>query len=157
LTHRRDEDLELAAVSLGAVATEAWHSVETEDATLSVEAGQEILANKSSLLRLLENLFRNAVEHGGSDTTVEVGMFGTEGDGPNGFFVADDGPGIPPEDRSRVFEDGFSTRHGGTGLGLSIARDIAGAHDWTIDLTDDAEGARFEFTGVQLAEGEGDE
>ncbi|NHN58677.1 MULTISPECIES: HAMP domain-containing sensor histidine kinase [Halorussus] len=84
---------------------------------------------------------QDAAEYGGG--TVVVGAFDA------GFFVADDGPGIPPEDRERVFEGGYSTRPDGTGFGLPIVRRIAEAHDWEIRVTESAEGgARFEFAGV---------
>ncbi|GAB7093575.1 hypothetical protein JCM30237_07270 [Halolamina litorea] len=67
----------------------------------------------------------------------------------DGFYVADDGEGIPEADRERVFEPGYSTGGGGTGLGLSIVAELAEAHGWTVDATESAEGgARFEFSGV---------
>ncbi|PSQ30058.1 hypothetical protein BRD09_05685 [Halobacteriales archaeon SW_10_68_16] len=63
--------------------------------------------------------------------------------------VEDDGLGIPPEDRDRVFESGYSTSPEGTGFGLSIVRRIAEAHDWNLTLVAGSDGgARFEFTGV---------
>ena len=74
----------------------------------------------------------------------------TVGDLPDGFYVADDGPGIPPDEREAVFEAGYSTRRGGTGLGLSIVSDVAAAHGWTVRVTEsEAGGARFEITGVE--------
>ena len=63
--------------------------------------------------------------------------------------VADDGPGVPPDDRDRVFErftrldDARSARDGGAGLGLAIARDIAERHGGTLTLDDGSPGARF--------------
>jgi hypothetical protein len=67
-----------------------------------------------------------------------------------GFYVEDDGVGIPPERRDRVFDDGYSTQSAGTGFGLSIVEEIADAHDWTVRVTESAGGgARFEFTGVE--------
>ncbi|WP_380675758.1 PAS domain-containing sensor histidine kinase [Salinigranum sp. GCM10025319] len=80
--------------------------------------------------------------------TITVG----EVDGSTGFYVADDGPGIPPEDRDRVFESGYSTQESGTGFGLAIVESIADAHGWTVRVTEgDDGGARFEFTGVERA------
>ncbi|SHG69724.1 Signal transduction histidine kinase [Halobaculum gomorrense] len=68
-----------------------------------------------------------------------------QGDGPAGFYVADDGPGISPEGRDAVFERGHTTAEDGTGFGLAIVSEIAGAHGWSVRATDAAGGgARFE-------------
>ena len=73
----------------------------------------------------------------------------------DGFFVEDDGPGIPEEKREKVLEGGYSSREEGTGLGLSIAQAIAETHGWTLSVTESDEGgARFEITGVDVAEEE---
>ena len=61
----------------------------------------------------------------------------------NGFAVADDGPGIDPADTEHVFERGFTTSRDGTGFGLNIVTRIATAHDWTIRVDEDHDGARF--------------
>ncbi|WP_435181550.1 sensor histidine kinase [Halorussus sp. AFM4] len=67
-----------------------------------------------------------------------------------GFYVADDGRGVPPAERERVFEPGYSTADGNTGLGLVIVRQIAEDHGWRVSLTEsESGGARFEFTGVR--------
>jgi signal transduction histidine kinase len=67
------------------------------------------------------------------------------------FYVTDDGTGIDPDERERVFEAGYSTGDGGTGFGLRIARDIVRAHGWDIECTaGEAGGARFEITGVDV-------
>jgi PAS domain S-box-containing protein len=124
-----------------AVATEAWTHVETVDATLDIEAGLgNIHADEGRLLQLFENLFGNAVEHAGPNVAVRVGPVG------GGFYVEDDGPGIPADKREEVFEFGYSTREGGSGLGLAIVEAVADAHGWTLTLTDaDPQGTRFEF------------
>ncbi|CCQ33655.1 integral membrane sensor signal transduction histidine kinase [Halorhabdus tiamatea SARL4B] len=132
---------ETQPVDLETVAREAWGTVETDAATLMVEDAPTIAADRDRLKRLLENLFRNAVEHAGPDVNVEIG--GTA----DGFFVADNGPGIPPQDREDVFKYGYTTAESGTGLGLSIVRTIAEAHGWEVYLESDA-GARFVFTDV---------
>ena len=133
------------AVELAELIDASWRNVETEGAQLVTETDVTIQADTTRLQQLFENLFRNAVEHGGEDVTLTVGGL------PNGFYIEDDGPGIPPEDRDKVFETGYSTSERGTGFGLSIVRDIAAAHGWGIDLTNpDDGGARFEFSDIEI-------
>ena len=130
-------------VALGDLARECWEGVETADATLRVDADRAVRADRSRLRQVLENLVRNAVEHAGADVTVAVG------DVDGGFYVADDGPGIPESEREAVFEAGYSTNDGGTGFGLEIVEAVATAHGWDVRVTESADGgARFEFTGV---------
>jgi PAS domain S-box-containing protein len=133
-------------VDLGVMIDGCWRNVETDETTLVTETEQTILAEPSRLKQLLENLFRNAVEHGGE--TVRV----TAGDLDDGFYVADDGLGIPENERNEVFEAGYSTADEGTGFGLNIVQEIALAHGWEISVTDsETGGARFEITGVETA------
>ncbi|PCR92425.1 PAS domain-containing sensor histidine kinase [Natrinema ejinorense] len=123
-----------------------WDAVATETASVRVESNGFIYADSSRIRNLFENLFRNAVDHAGEGVTVTAGVF--EG----GFYIADDGPGIPPTERDRVLEPGWTTTEGGTGLGLNIVREIAGAHEWDVSVTaSTAGGARFDFTGVRTA------
>ncbi len=132
-----------AEIRLDAVATEAWGYVDTHEASLAVlDEVPRVVGDDGRLIQLFENLFRNAIEHGGSDVTVTVGPLP---DG-NGFYVEDDGTGIQPDQRDRVFDHGVTSMESGTGFGLSIVSDIAKAHDWTVDVTDGTDGgARFEF------------
>lgn len=78
----------------------------------------------------------------------EVVLTVAGGAGEVRFDVADNGPGLSPEDAARVFEPFFSTKtaQGGTGLGLSMARDIIRAHGGTLTVTSGAPGARFTVT-----------
>ncbi len=138
-------------VSLATLAERAWSTVETGDAELRVADDLLFMADADRLRQALENLFRNAVEHGG-DVTVTVGP--CEDD--DGFYIADDGPGIPPEERQRVLEFGESDSDG-SGLGLAIIDTIAEAHGWSLTITDaEGGGARFEFVGVEPVEEEGE-
>ncbi len=133
-------------VAIAAHARQCWENVSTADATLTVESSTVVVADPSRLAHLFENLFRNAVEHGGDDVTVRVGAL-ADGDG---FYVADDGPGVGPEERDVVFEPGYSSSETGSGFGLAIVTQIVDAHGWEIRLTDaDGEGARFEISGVE--------
>lgn len=89
----------------------------------------------------------NAVELTTPDVTVSVGEL------PGGFYVADDGPGIPPAERERVFDTGYSTTDDGTGFGLSIVQRAVDAHGWEITVTEGTDGgARFEITGVDIVD-----
>ncbi len=135
----------LAQTHLSTVFEDAWQHVDTAEARYEPTGELTFYAARDRLERLLENLIRNAVEHGGKDVTVTVGPT----DAGDGFFVADDGPGIPEEDRDRIFEAGYSTRAEGTGFGLSIVDAIATSHQWEIEVTESAAGgARFAFHDV---------
>ena len=130
-------------VDLAELSETCWRNVESSDASLRADVERTIEADRSRLAQLLENLLRNAVEHGGDDVDIRIG------DLPDGFFIEDDGPGVPADERDAVFEWGYSTRTDGTGFGLSIARTVAEAHGWTITITESPEGgARFEVTGA---------
>jgi PAS domain S-box-containing protein len=131
-------------VSLATVAADSWETVDTEGAELVVEADREVLADPDRLRNLFENLVRNAVEHGGPDVTIRVG------DLDDGFYVADDGPGIPEGVAEDLFDPGQSGVEGNTGFGLAIVQEIANAHGWTVSTTESAEGgARFEIRGIE--------
>ena len=87
----------------------------------------------------------DSVEHGFDDAdspvTVRVGSL----DDAHGFYVADDGPGIPESERASVFEYGHSSTDDGTGIGLAIVDGIVGAHGWELTVGDAADGgARFD-------------
>jgi signal transduction histidine kinase len=136
-----------------------------------------VTADPSQVTRLFENLFRNAVEHGSTsprsqthEDAVEHGSTSSQPKADNavergngdvdvrvgrladaGFYVADDGPGIPPEEREKVFEWAYSLGGDDTGFGLAIVRQIAEAHGWAIAVTEsESGGARFEFRGVDI-------
>jgi hypothetical protein len=151
-----------------------WASLETGSATLRFEGPEAVRADEPALSRLLQNLLRNATEHGSTgsrtspDAATEHGSTDehtSPGDGPecgtrgtvvvvgtleDGFYVADDGPGIDVDDRDRVFAPGYSTRHSAGGFGLFSVRQVVHAHGWSIDVTDsEAGGARFEIRGVE--------
>ncbi|ELY45178.1 hybrid sensor histidine kinase/response regulator [Natronorubrum sulfidifaciens] len=163
-------------IALAPVVRSCWNHVETDTANLEVTTDSVVYGDRSRLKRLLENLIRNSVEHGSTrpdsharqnsvehgstapagrsrrddrptdDTTAVTVTVGTL---PSGFYVADDGPGIPPDERDSVFETGYS-RAGGTGFGLAIVERIADAHGWSVTVTEsEAGGARFEFRGVE--------
>jgi signal transduction histidine kinase len=154
-------------VALAATVEEAWDTLDAEGATLTIEDDLgRVEADDGALEHLVENLLRNAVEHGstgpdsGSDDDADGGgtVRGRDrvsvrvGSLVDGFYVADDGPGIPEEERDRIFDAGYTTTREGTGLGLRIVERVAEAHGWSVAVTDGATGgARFEITGVDSA------
>ncbi|OYR54215.1 histidine kinase [Halorubrum sp. Ea1] len=142
---------ETEAVSLSALAEESWANVDTADAELVLADDLPLRADRSRLRQTVENLFANAVAHGGAGVRVEVGALDAAGE--PGFYVADDGPGIPDAVRDEAFDAGVSTDEDGTGFGLKIVAEVADAHGWSVDFVDaTGGGARFEFRGVEAAD-----
>ncbi|QLD86161.1 PAS domain-containing sensor histidine kinase [Natronomonas halophila] len=153
------EDTENAIVNEGAnnslvvrtlqeMAQTAWGSVPTGDAELVVaDPVWNIRATEGCFLQLLENVFRNAVEHGGSSVTVEVGVLG---DG-EGFYVEDDGDGISDEMKVELQSSDESKATHSDGYGLQMVEQVAEEHDWRMEITDaENGGARFELTEVEV-------
>jgi len=172
ITETEPVDLELAA-------RHAWSTVSTGPSSLTVRTDGTVVGDESRIRQLFENTFRNAVEHGSSNGRASSGdqsdasegrrsadesgdeTAAAEGDAAgvavtvgvlddaDGFYVADDGPGLPED--VDVFESGTTTDNEGTGLGLAIVSEIADAHDWAVEATESAAGgARFEVTGVEF-------
>lgn len=132
------------SVKLSEIILDSWSTIGTGNATLKMEVTRTVQADPARFQQILENLIRNAIDHGGDDVAIRIGDF----DG--GLYIEDDGPGIIEPDRETVFESGYSTARDGTGFGLAIVKEIATAHGWDIDVTEGATGgARFEITGVE--------
>ncbi|PSP86940.1 sensor histidine kinase [Halobacteriales archaeon QS_4_69_34] len=133
-------------VALDTVADTAWEIVETDDVELQIKQSMRVEANKSTLRHVFENLFRNAVEHGGETVrTVRVGRLDSQG-----FYVEDDGRGVSDEAQNSAFEWGTTGDDGGAGLGLAIVHEIISAHGWEMTITASSQGgARFEITGIE--------
>jgi signal transduction histidine kinase/CheY-like chemotaxis protein len=132
---------------LSELVEQSWDTVVTTDATLKLNGDGQIRADPTRLRQLLENLYENAIEHGGDEVTVAVGLL------DDGFYIKDDGAGISEDIQEDVFKPGYSTVADGTGFGLNIIKQIVEAHGWSISLTEDSDGgARFEITGVEFAE-----
>jgi PAS domain S-box-containing protein len=140
---------------IGDVIESAWHGTGQNEAgvTLTYEPVASLSADPDRLCELFENLFRNAIEHGSTGTEEEMNVTIRVGPLGEGFYIEDDGPGIPDEMRETVFDHGVTTATDGNGYGLSIVRTIANAHGWDIVATEAASGgARFEITGLEFLE-----
>lgn len=128
---------------LGAVADEAWQYAGTDEASLVIEDSTTVRADPVRLVEVFENFYRNVDDHAPPGVTVRVGTTA------DGFYVADDGPGLPSG--LEPFEAGACGDAGGSGVGLSIVETIVNAHGWSIEATESADGgARFEIeTGLR--------
>ncbi len=137
----------LAPVDLNALAFEAATAWVPVALKRRIDLGYEgsdvpvmVHGDAPRLRELLDNLLDNALRYGREEGSVTLRVSG--GRSPV-VQVDDDGPPIPPEERSRIFERFhrlLGTVPGGSGLGLAIAREIARIHDATIDLAQSANG-----------------
>ncbi|MBE3015585.1 DUF4173 domain-containing protein [Microbispora sp. NEAU-D428] len=139
------EELDLASLCRQAVSEAA---LARDDVTVvsAVTPGTALSADAALLAQVLANLLDNAVRHSPSGGTVRVEAR------PAGanleISVTDDGPGIPPAERARVFERfsrldaGRAADAGGAGLGLAIAKEIVELHGGSIAVTDPVPAAR---------------
>ena len=139
--------LQPSPTNLEDIVLRSWSSVGHSAASLEHSVDYTISADAERLQQLLENLFRNAIEHGGHGVTVRVGEM--TGESP-GFFVENDGPSLPVDESEQIFESGFTTSDEGTGLGLAIVNQIVDSHQWSITVTEPTdEGVRFEITDIE--------
>jgi len=137
---------EQESIELVNIVGACWKTVSTAEATIEIEDEITIKGDRSRLQHVFENLFRNAIEHGGTDVTVRVGELDRYG-----IYVEDSGPGIPEDARKTVFEAGHTSATGGTGFGLTIVKRIAEAHGWKVMIIEGTSGgARFEFTNINI-------
>jgi len=158
LARQGDAVGETESVPVKPVVEECATMFDTESPTVEVTEEFRIRGDRDRLRHVFENLLGNAIEHASTtetavgnpsetpDVTVRVGRLDDRG-----FYVADDGPGIPEDEHADVFEPGYTTTTEGTGLGLTIVDRIAEAHGWDVSVTESRDGgARFEFTGVDI-------
>ena len=144
------------ACSLDELAEEVWETLETDGAKLDCQVEDTTIeADPVRLFQVLENLFRNALDHNDSPLIVRVGTLNERselaGDDEHvGFFIEDDGCGIPEEQQDVILDHGYTTTQAGSGYGLSVVQHIIDAHGWEIHVTDGADGGtRFEISGIE--------
>lgn len=120
--------------------------IERGGVTLEVSAGApadewDVRGDAALLSGALLNVLFNAAAAAGPGGTVRVDV--EHDDGVARVRVRDDGPGVPPGDRDRVFEPFYTTKEGGTGLGLAVAQTTVEEHGGTIRVLDESPGATF--------------
>jgi len=134
-------------VWLSRLSREVWDTLADSEACLTFDGDTRIVADQESAGLLLQILFQNALEHAGPSVTVTVGLTA------DGFFVADDGPGIDVEPPERVFDAGHTAVAENTGFGLYVARRVAADQGWTVTAAEsESGGARFDIGNVDCPE-----
>ena len=119
--------------------------VEAGDLRLpAVDRGAAINGNADAVRGAISNLIDNALDASPAEPKVEVRC--AVGRDRITVIVADNGPGISRDVRSRLFEPFYSTRSRGTGLGLYVVKSVANSHGGSIDVISDGDGSRFSLT-----------
>lgn len=125
------------------------HEHTGNDVDIKIDCDIKTQASENLLERLFTSLFENAAEHNELPVTVHIGELIFD----DGFFVEDNGKGIPDSYKNTVIEPGVAFDGDGSGAGLAVVERISTGHGWTLNITDSAEGgARFEFTGIEKIE-----
>jgi CheY-like chemotaxis protein len=135
-------------VDVATTVRDVWTSLDTRDATLSVDCEGVVRADRDAVESLLTVLLDNAVRHGGEGVGVTVART------DEGLTFVDDGPGIPSNVRERAFEYDVSTTDDRRGRGLPLATVVAGSLGWSLSLTDAAGGGcRVALSGLDFGGG----
>lgn len=120
---------------------------------VNVALGLTINADRTLLARAVTNLVRNAFEAAASSPAPEVTVTATRTGTGTMITVADNGPGIPPDEAENLFQPFFTTKPGGSGIGLFLSRQIARLHGGDLRLTSSAHGATAILTiGMAMPE-----
>lgn len=128
--------------------------LEERGMTLSIAAGGGARFDRIRLEQILSNLVGNAIKFGAKGGHIALSAGPARPKGGRRFLevaVCDDGPGVAPDDRERIFEPYVQARDesraGGLGLGLAICRRLVEAHGGEIRVSErDGGGSRFSFT-----------
>jgi PAS domain S-box-containing protein len=145
--------LDRCACDVGAVWREAWTHLESARAGKQANLKEVVngvdlrcVADSFRLEQVFRNILDNSLAACSSPVIVEICAHRAELDGQPALCIglSDNGPGIGPEERSKVFNPFFTTKAKGTGLGMAIARRVVEAHGGRIALDErGAPGAAF--------------
>ena len=156
INYSRPREVRLAQVSLGSVVSEVVRALnfDCEEKAVSLEVAQDlptVRADEQLLRQAIFNLIINAIQAAPRQGRINV-AFSHQQTGEGILDIVDNGPGVPPENRSEIFKPYFTTHHKGTGLGLAIVRQIILAHGWEIQcLANEPSGAIFRISHIRVA------
>ncbi|MEQ1540555.1 MAG: HAMP domain-containing sensor histidine kinase, partial [Sphingorhabdus sp.] len=133
-----------AATALAPVIAKAADAMRSPAFAVAAESGDQLLTasvDPAALESVLVTLLENAAQAGATEVRIAANRKGRDVQ----LILSDNGPGIAPADRERLFEPFFTTRRatGGTGLGLAIARALIEAHRGRLELIETEKGAAF--------------
>lgn len=140
---KRKESVDLNVVASDVTSTMARQANDNKIKLILTLADDDaiVYGDATELRELLSNLIDNAIRYNSPGGKVEIKV---NSGPPQALVVLDDGPGIPSDQKERVFERFYrvlGTRVNGSGLGLAIVREIARTHDATVSLEDPPEGS----------------
>lgn len=143
---RADESIDLAVLVRRVVADLAPLLIASQHIIqLEIEGTPMLRGDPGAIERVITNLVQNAMDHGGRNVIVRVL--------PSGFEIQDDGPGIPPEERERVFEPfhRLRPRSTGTGLGLNLVQQVIERHHGAVSILGVADGGTLVRVELPIA------
>lgn len=151
LRYSRNYEIQPTPVDLEELAGEAAEIAGLSGTRVQVEGrAPAAWGDADQLSQALRNLVQNAGDAAGETGHIVVRV----GEGPTGVWieVEDDGPGVRPQDRARIFEPFFTNKPGGTGLGLPLVSRIVEEHEGQLELLEsETGGARFRMTLAKAA------
>jgi signal transduction histidine kinase len=156
INYSRPREVRRASVSLDSAVGEVVRALghDLADKSIRVTVAENlpaVIADQQLLRQALFNLLLNAtqaVQRGGEIRVSAARNGATEAT----LEIADNGPGVPAENREDIFKPYFTTNENGTGLGLAVVQQIVLAHGWEIDCVPNApRGARFRVSHMRLA------
>lgn len=158
INYSRPREVRRTTVALGAVVGEVARTLtyDLDEKSVHLRFPNDlpvIEADEQLLRQALFNLFINAVQAADRGGDIEVAA--RKCDSRVAVLeIRDNGPGVPPEQRTEIFKPYFTTHQKGTGLGLAVVQQIVLAHGWEIEcLANDPRGAVFRISHLKLASG----
>lgn len=113
----------------------------------TIDPGVHMPGDRALIVQMIANILENAIVHTPAQTEISMSLSRDE-DGPC-LAIADNGPGVPEQEREKIFTHFFradrSRSTNGSGLGMSIVRSIASIHEIAVQLADNKPGLRVEF------------